>query len=879
MEYEDDHTKQPAHTIDIGASTLIPVPGPPYGLLILAETCITYFNDSDYTVVTRPLDEATAFKTWERIDNQRYVLGDIYGRLYLLMLMLDFEEKVQDWRIDLLGGTPVASALVYLDAGCIFVGSHSGDSKVIRIIESEEGGSLEVIQTFPNIAPILDFTIMDMGNRSGEGQANEYSSGQARLVTGSGAYADGSLRSVRSGVGMEELGIIGEMDHITDLFSFRTDPTSEYTDTLLVSFIGGSRVLFFSADGDVEELLEHKGLLLSAQTLLASNLPGAQLLQVTPSAVRVTDLDSGMVTSSWSPDSGMITAASTTDSHVLVSVDGTRLVVFGICSNATILATKEFVPEEQLSCVAVSPSLPNACVVGHWQGSKISVLSLPDLNPITTAQVSDNLISVPRNLLVTQFFESPHSPTLLVAMADGNVVTFDIELPKYRLSSKKSTILGTQEATFRAIPRDNGLFSVFAICEHPSLIYTSEGRIVYSAVTAEKAVSVCPLDTAAYPGAVAIATPDDLRVAVIDTERTTHVQTLAVGETVRRIAYSPSLRAFGLGTIKLVLQDGAETLYSHFKLADEVLFKELDTFRLHANEIVECVVRAGLDDGTGELAERFIVGTSIVEEEDAPEGHHGRILVFEVTEDRVLKQIAEQSVRGGCRCLAMVQGKIVAALIKTVVVFSFDYPTASHPIFTKRATFRTATAPIDISVTGNLIAVADLMKSVSVIEYQPKSNRNPLSDALVEIARHYQVSWSTAVANVADNTWLLADSEGNLIVLARDTEGATEDDRKRLRATSEMSLGEMVNRIKAVDVQVQAGAAVVPKAFLGTVSHNTRPPRVFHAKSLTSSRLRVRSTCSPLFHLPIKTFSLNFKIIFPNASSTPATSILTGIEA
>merc|ERR1711981_310709 len=68
-----------------------------------------------------------------------------------------------------------------------------------------------------------------------------------------------------------------------------------------------------------------------------------------------------------------------------------------------------------------------------------------------------------------------------------------------------------------------------------------------------------------------------------------------------------------------------------------------------------------------------------------------------------------------------------------------------------------------------------------------------------------------------EQMWLLADSEENLLVLTRDTEGATEDDRRRLRATSELSLGEMVNRIRAVEVSTQPGAPVVPKAFLGTV--------------------------------------------------------------
>ncbi len=76
-------------------------------------------------------------------------------------------------------------------------------------------------------------------------------------------------------------------------------------------------------------------------------------------------------------------------------------------------------------------------------------------------------------------------------------------------------------------------------------------------------------------------------------------------------------------------------------------------------------MRAKLDDGSGELAERFVVGTAYLDDEHS-DSVRGRILVLEVTEDRALKLVTEHAVKGACRCLAMVDGKIVAALIKTV---------------------------------------------------------------------------------------------------------------------------------------------------------------------------------------------------------------------
>lgn len=57
------------------------------------------------------------------------------------------------------------------------------------------------------------------------------------------------------------------------------------------------------------------------------------------------------------------------------------------------------------------------------------------------------------------------------------------------------------------------------------------------------------------------------------------------------------------------------------------------------------------------------------------------------------------------------------------------------------------------------------------------------------------------------------------MVLRQNVAGVTVDDRRRLEVESEIRLGEMVNRIRSFDVEVDAKnpAPVVPKAFMATV--------------------------------------------------------------
>lgn len=133
----------------------------------------------------------------------------------------------------------------------------------------------------------------------------------------------------------------------------------------------------------------------------------------------------------------------------------------------------------------------------------------------------------------------------------------------------------------------------------------------------------------------------------------------------------------------------------------------------------------------------------------------------------------------------------------------------------KLASYRTSTAPIDVTVTGDFLVVADLTKSISIVQY--KEGEEGLPDTLTEVSRHFQTVWSTGVACIGENAFLESDAEGNLIVLSRNVNGATDDDRRRLEVTSEISLGEMVNRVRPVNIQKLASVTVTPRAFLATV--------------------------------------------------------------
>lgn len=117
-----------------------------------------------------------------RVDDQghRYLLGDYEGNMYVLILDVNDPSAasssssagrilVTDMKFERLGSTSISEAIVYLDNHHVFVGSHLGDSQLVLLhTEPDAAGEfLEVMETFTNVGPVIDFEVVDL---EGQGQ-------------------------------------------------------------------------------------------------------------------------------------------------------------------------------------------------------------------------------------------------------------------------------------------------------------------------------------------------------------------------------------------------------------------------------------------------------------------------------------------------------------------------------------------------------------------------------------------------------------------------------------------------------------------------------------------------------------------------------------
>ena len=150
----------------------------------------------------------------------------------------------------------------------VFVGSHYANSQLISLPKPENNTKLTVLDSITNLAPIIDFCLVDFDKR-----------GQSQVVACSGAHKDGSLRVIRNGIGIEEIGELGDMNGITGLFSLRSLYSSKFDSILAISFIAETRFQIMN-DGVLEELENPMGLVSNETTLICSNVYPNSIVQV-----------------------------------------------------------------------------------------------------------------------------------------------------------------------------------------------------------------------------------------------------------------------------------------------------------------------------------------------------------------------------------------------------------------------------------------------------------------------------------------------------------------------------------------------------------------------------------------------------------------------
>ncbi|XP_071542214.1 DNA damage-binding protein 1 [Panulirus ornatus] len=801
---EKEFSKMPwkQDNVETEASTIIAVPEPYGGAIIIGQETITYLTGTSHVTVAPALIKTSTIVCYGKVDanGSRYLLGDMSGRLFMLLLDKSDERAEALVKVELLGETSIPECLTYLDNGVVFVGSRLGDSQLIKLnTELDSSGQyVTIMQTFNNLGPIVDMVVVDL-ERQGQGQ----------LVTCSGAFKEGSLRIIRNGIGIHEQASI-ELDGIKGMWSLSVNSPNHHN-TIVLSFVGLTRVLTLSGE-EVEET-EIAGFVADQQTFLSSNVKYDQLLQVTGTSCRLVSESNGQLVCEWRPPEGRNISVVAANNNQVVSAAGQHIYYLTI-QQANLKLEASTTVEHEVACLDVSPlweeDMASVVAVGLWTDISARVLALPSLDENAKEFLGGDII--PRSILMTTF-EGHHY--LLCAMGDGQLFYFSYSPSTGYLSEKKKVVLGTQPTTLRRF-RSLSSTNVFACSDRPTVIYSSNHKLVFSKVNLREVTHMCPLNAEAYPNSLALATSEGITIGTIDEIQKLHIRTVPLGETPRRIAYQEETETFGVITMRVDVMDnsglrsggpcaslgahstsaasttssllkppvqpppdpGQEVETHNLLVISQNTFEVLHCHSFHPGEYALSICSTRLKD---DPAVYYVVGTALVNPEES-ESKQGRIILFSFAEGK-LQQVAEKEIKGACYSLCEFQGKLLASISSTVRLFEW---TNERELRLECSHFNNVAA-LYLKTKGDFILVGDLMRSMTLLQYKT------LEGSFEEIARDYDPNWMTAIEILDDELFLGAEHSHNLFVCHKDSAATSDEERQQMQEVGRFHLGDFVN--------------------------------------------------------------------------------------
>lgn len=491
------------------------------------------------------------------------------------------------------------TCLVPLGDRYVFVGSHYGDSLLVRLPSSSSvkkdeqprdassmdvdvasgpgadgANELEIVNAFPNLAPIVDFCVVETDD--GAGPSN--------MVTCSGGRDDGTLRVVRHGVGLSELASL-DIDGIQRVWSLSSSSDAVHQDTIVLSFANESRVLSFDSDGAVEELSEFASFDLGLATILAHTACG-QHFQVTTSAVTCT-------TSKWQPSSGSkVTTAAAYDDLLLLGTGGQELVLLRLSSDEIEVVATRTMPHD-VSAVDLS-RLDFAgdqqiilATVTLWQSLSVVTLAAPSLDLLEDVALETSFL--PRSVVSTTLHVEGYDAAsyLFVGLGDGSMISYSYRTDtgsqvRIDKSSKRVISLGSRPVSITRIATGGSendgippMEAVLIASNRCTIASRERGKLAFANANAKDATGACTFNHSTYTNALVLASPTGIQIGKIDSLQKLHIRTIRLGdEAPRRITHSTKQKAYGVIFLRERLERSTGDIHrsSSFKVLDESTF-------------------------------------------------------------------------------------------------------------------------------------------------------------------------------------------------------------------------------------------------------------------------------------------------------------------
>ncbi|KAF9267572.1 hypothetical protein L218DRAFT_895037 [Marasmius fiardii PR-910] len=800
---------------------------------------------------------------------EKILIGDRFGRFSILSAA---NVKTEGLVLVPLGETSSPTSISYLDNQAVFIGSHHGDSQVIKIhtqptssedkrtleipphvrtvpkgalekgkgravdedvddfsngrVVSNRGTYLTVLQTFKNIAPILDAVL-----------TNVDSGGQPQIVTCSGGANTGSVNVVRMGADFDELAAVIGLENVTGVWPIRSSYRSLSHSHIVVSTLDETHIFRIDSGETLSRIEAVNSFALEEATICVQNVAqrgktGYQdsfmVVQVTETAVHLLEYDPS--SDQWwerdtlKDESSTNVAASINPSQVLIARNGGKLIGYTLEVQGL---SKKFKPVLQsqldyydgnpkeednpnhvrrhewrlsdISAVTVNPMneaafFTNHVAVAFWQTNQVKIYAYKDTG-FTFVSQSPPLPAPVRSLLFYNFGSDvsstgqDHHPCLIAGLTNGLVVSFSCVGKGKELKDMKVISLGDSPISLSPCQID-GRRTVLACGAKSAILAWDRSRLQHSPMLLKDINSVHPLNAPSYPDSIVLGTSSGLHIGRVQNIHKMHVRGISLGlQTPRKIVHHPVLKVFGVVVERNepVRAGDDDRLSSKFIILDDTAFEDLGKFDCNPDEVgLSLTTMTCTFSDPDETRSFFCLGTMFMNPSDL-EPREGRIIILSAdssssSSNLLLTDEAAVRVYGGVYSMGVINGLLAAAVNSSVILYRLEKDLLGLRL-QKLAEWNHTYVMTNIVISSDHLVVADYLQSVSLLKLVDNSK-------FVTVARDYSPLMPIAVGAFDERRVIGADHNLNLFSFSLQQEG----NRRILKRDGHYHLGEVVSK-------------------------------------------------------------------------------------
>lgn len=856
---------------ETGANLLVPLHKPNSSVLILGESTITHLKVGDENEKPVVLDIArpTSFKAFSVVHAQASVLlSDYLGKLYLL--------KIADARLEIaeLGETVAAACVCWLDNGFVFVGSHYGDSQLVRIVADGGEPCIEEAVSYPNLAPILDFVCIE-----------NPAYGQTQLVTCSNAFKDGSLRLVQNELGVKELSS-GDISNVENIWSFQLDgklgiALSFFEETRCLQGTSGETLIEWADCPLVDE---------SNPTVLVHQCGSGIVLQITKTSAILHGCSEAAKATWKTPCEVSVLGASAAGEYAVVSLSDKSVIQLRFSGSSGFAPSERLEIDREVSCMHLERvDTELQLLAGCWGEAGFRIYRRSEGHWTLSAKesFSEYVGDATARSVLAAYLEG--NRFLFVGLGDGRLLVYAGEGP---LKLLRSLHAGTQPLRLFELSLPSGN-RVFVASDRSSVVSLRHGLLHSNPVDISFCCSARTLFPKVYralpgkewhAGLVLFQTQSQLILGSINETQDVNVRTVALAENefARRICYQPASSLLLVGTVRLCKSDnrneeGKEQSFLKAYLRDRLETGEVaSTYGLEQLETVESLVSL---DCTTEGAEVnvFAVGTSLYENRGRDGEATGRLLLFTTTEDGQLHACLGRHLPGPVYALSNLNGRLVVSTGSQVQVYSLQWTKESSETLLCEllliASYSSQVLGAALATSpSNLIAVGDMVRSITLLQLQDTADGG---FRLRVVGRDSNSNWTTAVEFINSKNVIGAEHLGNIFSLCLNLpSGSSGDDDQLadevphcLTTRGVLHLGGQVNQFRRGTLSLASsnlpGGEMLanPKILFATIygmigSVSTLvPQRFYYVYVLYLGMCRFLETQGDIKHLQVRQFA------------------------